>query len=416
MNRNSFSVREVGIIFAGLISLIFLSALLIFANLKIVSALGESGDFYSMWIGSRAILFENTDPYDKNLSLQIQNLIYKRPAYQNENPYILNVPFHILAVFSPIAYISNSELASAVYMFICELLFLASLIFHFKLIEWSHSLLLYGVTSLSVILNFYTLESFRHISIAIPIGFACAAILLSLKFKQDELAGGLLALTMFQFEITGLFLILVFLHIFDNKRWQALAGFIMTTIILVAISYFFYPNWVLAYWSQSVMSFQLEYGFSLKSGLKSYSFQYADEIRWFIFAFLVGLILYEWYLARFRSFRQFYWVACLALAVTPFLGFHVDISQLFILLPIFSISVMYERWRSAGYVIFLFANIFILIIPWLVYLGWFIPKQTQDIFLYLLLPAATVLSLYWIRWWVVNPPLTFSDAQGLLPR
>jgi Na+-translocating ferredoxin:NAD+ oxidoreductase RnfD subunit len=123
------------------------------------------------------------------------------------------------------------------------------------------------------------------------------------------------------FKLTlGLFLVFVFLWSISRRRWRMPFAYLMSLGILIALSYFFYPNWFPPYLGALIVN--LRGADMLSTGeIISGSFP-AIGVR---FSYLLSgaaaaVLLWEWWAARLGDYRRMLWVGCLTLALTPLLG------------------------------------------------------------------------------------------------
>lgn len=326
MKQTSVSIRDLTLILAGVLLTVLILVLMTAFNINTLQKWDIGGDFYSMYFGSKAFLAERIDPYDSSVRLNAQQVIYGRVSTSGETPYFLDIPFHILLLFFPIYYLSsflNSFLPHipqvifmrAVYATVCEVAFFLFVFSSIRLIKPRPSLLLYASFVGIFFLSFYTIESFWMVSSTIPLICACSLILFSLDKGQDELAGALFAISLFRFELVGLFLLIVLLQVLSSRRLRVAAGFFMMSVVLLFIGYLLYPEWWLSYWNQTLIVIDLDFGFTIRALLRE-QFLVENKIIPILWSgFLIALAVYEWYISHNRSARHFYWVASLSLSL-----------------------------------------------------------------------------------------------------
>jgi hypothetical protein len=264
--------------------------------------------------------------------------------------------------------------------------------------------------------SFYALRSFLEGSSTFLLGFAFVGILLAMEAGLDELAGGLIVLSGFQWEIGGPFLLLVALWVYRKQRWRVFGGGAMLSFILLVISFLLYPGWVLPFLRAAWNSFRAGFGFSTHEILVQLWPDFGSTFGWVLTAVLVVLLGYEWSETREANFQHFIWTACVTLATTPLFGFRVELDQLVLLtLPVMLIIVISrEHWRKLGNGIAILLLLFFSCVPWLLFTQGApqsIGLQAEDA-LFLFLPLFTVIGLYWIRWWMLRPPRTWLDQVG----
>lgn len=403
-------IQFIVIIFAGL--------LLLFAgNLFLANLLPPSGEFLLLRESGRAFLFDKLDPYSSSVSAQVQEKIYQRPAKDGEEPYVLDVPFHLLMPYFPFA-LGNEMFARGIFFFLLEITLFLIVFFGMCLAGWEPArlhLVLFFVISL---LNFYTVNSFLNGAPTIFLLLIYAGIIFSLQNYQDELAGALLVFACIQWEIGGAFFLLIMFYVFRSRRWQALMGFVMLAFVLMIISHLWVPGWTIPFLRTAYNNWTTDFGFSMRHVAQYIWPQQPVLIGWILTGITVIILGYEWNKVGDNDFRRLYWTSCLTLAIAPFLGFRIELEQLVVLiLPLgLILKVMSGRWKHFGNILTLTFLILYFAIPWLIFLQAvpILGLKAQEI-LFLFLPALTVTGLYWVRWWAIRPPHIWADEIGNIP-
>lgn len=403
----SFTVRDY--LFIGLVVILFsiLSILLFSANLKLAQHLGGGGEFYLPWVGGRAFTIEHVEPYSLYVPQKVQELVYGHAAQTGQEPYILDIPFHLLILFLPYSFITDPQAARAFFTLLSEFALCALALLSLRLTEWEAPRIFPVLFFLLCIFNFYTLQALLEATPVLMLGLVYAGILLALRAEQDELAGALIALSCFQWEVGGPFLLLVFLRVIDERRGRTLAGFGMVTFILLAVSFLWYPNWIMSFLRATVNNLKADFGFNAQVICTHFWPDYGSRIAWALTVLLIIVIGYEWNIARRSDFRRFYWAACLTLAATPLLGFRTEMENLStLILPLaFVFAVTQARWKRIGDGLSLLLLLLVFALPWGLYF-FALPrfgKMAEEI-LFLFYPLFTIIGLYWIRWWAIRPP------------
>lgn len=388
--------------------------LLLAGNLFLATILPASGEFLVLREGGRGFLFDKLEPYGLSVPAYVQEKIYQHKIPDGEKPYILDIPFHLLLPYFVFA-LGSEVFARGIFFFLLECALLLVVFLGMRLAEWEPTplqLLLFFIVSL---LNFYTVDSFLKGAPTIFLLLAYAGIIQSLQYFQDELAGALLVFTGFQWEIGGPFFILILFYVFRSRRWRVLTGFGMVALILIFISFFLYPGWVLPFLRAVYNNWIADFGFSMRHVAQYIWPQQSVLLGWIFTGIVVAILGYEWSKVNADDSRRLYWVSCLTLSISPFLGFRLGLEQLVVLiLPLgLILNVMSGRWERFGNSFALAFMILYFAIPWLVFLQ-VVPRfghKAQEV-LFLLLPAVTVIGLYWVRWWVLRPPRLWADQVG----
>ena len=410
-SRKWLSIEEIRILLLAFLLLLGLLAL----NLYLARVLPGGEQLFVRWSGARAFLAGTVDPYGATIAERTQNVAYGRQAFPLEYPYVLNDPFHIVLLYLPLAWISDFVIARGVWMLLSEVA-LAILVFTFiRSLEWEPPFWLYALMMIFGVLGYYSLAAIGSGSPAIPILLLIFIILYSLHSFADELAGVLLFLVAYQWEVSALFFLFVIVFVIGNRRWRVFYGFGMALAVLLAISFLSYPGWALPYLrgilSDWYRSESLTFGGILSSIFPNTRFSLG---LWT--SILLGVVVFlEWLASVNSHYRHIVWTACLSLAATPLMGLAIFPSNHVVLVPslILILMLIWERWRSQRVWFTLLILVVALLVPF-----WFYYRVITGapvIYLQLLTvlpPIVTIIGLYWMRWWAFRSPRTWFDRLG----
>lgn len=406
------------LVFAGLLVLAALVGLF-FLNRWLAERFPPGEDFLAPWLGARAFLFERTDPYSGTVAAKVQVEVYGRLARATEFPYALDIPFSILLFYFPFALIADVHSARAAWMLVSELALMATIPLTLNLISWRPRPLFYAALLLSPLVSYYGVTALLSGS-PVPLLVALLAIaVLVMQYGNDEVAGILLALTAFHWEAMLLLWAFLAIGVYLTRRWRVAAGFVMAQIVIGGIAFLIYPDWVWPFLRAVTANLRAEDTLTLSVLFTRWRPEYGARLAFGLIVFLLIILFIEWAGAlrsdpsasAERSLRRFFWVMGLSLAVTPLIGFSTTFANLSALL--FAIPVIahlaWERWSRNGY---LAASLFLLLFfasP--IFLRWYFAddRPLADGLTYLAMPLLTIISLYWVRWWVVRPPSTWLD-------
>jgi hypothetical protein len=421
-SRKWLSAEEFSLLLLALILLVGLLAL----NIYLARVLPGGEQFFLRWSGARAFLFEGIEPYSSTIAQRTQNIAYGRQAFANEYPYVLNDPFHIVLLYVPLAglrelfgFFSPSfgrsidfSVIRGIWMLLSEIA-LAWLIYSFvRSLEWEPPNWMFALVMLTGVLGYYSLTAFGSGTPAVFLTVLFFAILYALRSFSDELAGALLFLTFYQWEVGALFSLFFLVYVFANRRWRVFYGFGMSLAILLAIAFLAYPGWALPY-VRGVLADWYRSGALTFGSYASRWFPDAGSFieLWFVLL-LVVIVFLEWLGAVNSHYRRVVWTACLSLAVTPLMGFAIFPSNHVVLLPslILIVILVWERWTRQRVWFTLLLLLASFLVPfWLYYR---VITGAPTIYLDLLTvlpPIASIVGLYWMRWWAVRSPRTWAD-------
>ncbi len=409
--KPSYSLRDIGILsLIGFVSLI-LGSVLIGTNIALSRVIHGGGEFFVGLEGARAFLFEHTDPYSGTVASLTQELAYGRTANIGENPNFLTIPFFLLPVYFPFTLISESASARGLWMFLSEASMIGAVFLALRSIEWQPRRLFIIFFCLISIFNTYSVAALLEGTPVILLGFLYFGFLFAYSMGRDELAGALLVLTLFYWQVGTLFMILVIWKIFSDKRWHVFYGFGMTFIILLTLSLLIFPGWIYSFFIAILATTRSQFGITPAAIYARLSPAHGTQITQAVTILVIVMLIYEWAAARKADFRRFIWAACLTLAATPLIGFRTELSNLVVLFPCLALifAATSDRWRMGTWLTSLLLTI-VLLVPWAFYVHWS-PINDEHFYNYLFLfyPAFTIVGLYWTRWWFIRPPRTWLD-------
>ncbi len=398
--------------FIALVTILFLavSTALVYANLTLTGG----GDFYVHWVASRGFIFEKIDPYSGEVPARVQELVYEDSAKADDEPYILDTPFQLLLLYFPFSLLSDPLLARALYTLLLELALFALALLSLRLTDWEVPRYFSILFLLFCVFNFYAFQAIMEASPVLLLGLIYAGILFAIRAEQDELAGALMAASLYYWEVGAPFLILVVWWAYREGRTRIFAGLGMITFVLLAVSFLVYPNWVIPYLRAGMNNLRADFGYSTHVIFAHLFPSNNGFYTWAFIGILVIALGYEWNAALTSDFRRLYWAACLSLAVAPLLGFRSEMENLAVLVIPFALifSVVHDRWKRIGNLLTIILWLITFLIPW----GAFflaLPRFgeiTREI-VFLFLPLTTIIGLYWIRWWAIRPPRIWSDLS-----
>jgi hypothetical protein len=415
-----------------LVLILFGLVVLLAVNISLARILPGGEWLYLRWSGARAFLFDQIEPYSTTVAERVQQSVYGRNAFSSEYGYVLNDPFYIVLLYVPLAALRelvgivfpslgqliDFPVVRGIWMVFSEVALLGSVVLAIRLSEWEPPRWLYISLLGFSLISYYNLQSLISATPSIFLLFLYLCILLALRSFNDELAGALLLLTAYQWEVSALFFSFIAVAALANNRWKVFSGFGMSLFVLLVVSFLSNPGWGLPY-IRAVLS---DWYDGVNLNLNSYlSFWFPDSQ--FPIASMVGLALgvivfLEWLGALRSTFRRIVWTSSLSLAVTPLLGFAIFESNYVVLILPFVVvlALVWERWRRGRAL----ATVSILAVAFAVpfALSTFHVTTTERVYsdaLTLLPPVAAIIALYWMRWQVVRASRPWLEQVGARP-
>jgi len=407
-SRKWLSVEEIRLL---LLVLFILSGLLVL-NIYLARTLPGGEQFFLRWSGARAFLIEQIEPYSSTIAERTQSLVYGRRAFAQEYPYVLNDPFYIVLLNIPFALFSDFAIARGLWMLLSEVALVGLIYYFIRSLEWEPPIWLYFLLLVFGVFGYYSLVALGSGSPAVVITFLIFAVLYSLRSFSDELAGALLLLIAYQWEVGALFFLFVLAFVITNRRWRVLYGFGMSLAILLAISFLLYPGWGLPYVRAVLADWYRGDGLTFGSAMSVFFPKARFSIGLWTSIFLGVILFLEWLGSVDSHYRRTAWTVCLSLAVTPLMGFAIFPSNHVALLPsmILILMLVWERWIRQRVLFTLLILLSAFLLPFWLYIR--VIAGAPLIYseaLRILPPIATIVGLYWMRWWAFRSPRTWFD-------
>lgn len=371
-------------------------------------------DFFVPWLAARTFLQYGDSPYSEPTTQRLQVVYYGRLAVEGQDPLRLSIPFPVELFYFPFALVPDYALARGLWMTCLEIALVTLAFLSLRLTGWKPSRTLLPVFLIFSVLWVYGFLPLAGSHAVIFVALATAGLLLALLDGRDELAGALMVFPFFMPEIAGPLVIFLIWWAIFNRRGRILSGFLMTLASLVAVSFFILLDWFMPFLRGWVSHMNYQPGFTFGSLFTSWWPALGPRLGWALTGFMLVVLFFEWRNVRRKDFRHFLWTAGLTLAGTPLIGLPVipqDYVLLFFPLVLF-ISILAERWsRPARWGVAGLVLLAIFFGFWSVIVGLIISEASTALtsVLVLTFPILLVIGLYWMRWWAVRPPRTWSD-------
>lgn len=390
-------------------------ALLLYLNILLAGILPGGEWLHLRWSGARAFVFERVEPYSAAIAERTQQIVYGRNAAPGEYAYVLNDPFYIVLLYLPLALISDFSIARGIWMAFAESALIGSILFAVRLAEWEPPRWMLISLIVFSLFGYYSLQSLVSGSVSVFLLFLYLCVLLALRSANDELAGALLFLCAYQWEVGVLFFFFILVAVFANRRWGVLAGFGMSLFVMVVVSFLAYRGWGLPYIRAVLSDWYGGANLNLNTFVSNWFPGSRIPIAG-VSAFALGaIVFFEWIGALRSPFRRIVWTAALSVSAAPLLGFAIFRSNHVVLIfPLIMIlALVWERWRRRRF----FAAALVLVataaIPFGFHAGsiYFVERIYPDL-LTLLPPVAALVGLYWMRWQVVRGSRPWIEQVG----
>jgi hypothetical protein len=413
MKKTTFTLRDFLNILALVSLAIILAAGLVAFNWWVAGQYGTGADLLPAWNGARAFLFERTEPYAFTVTQQTQVEIYGRVARADEFPYALDIPFPLLILIFPFALIPDPVWARAVWMSVSEIGLLVLSTLALRLTDWRPPRWFRFVLFAFALTWFYSAFALLDASLSILIVLTLLGALVALRGFNDEIAGILLGVAALKWEVTLLLWLFILWGAYSARRWRVFAGLGMTWFILLAVSFLAYPTWVWPWLRALALNWRADDILTPTRFFAIWFPAYGARLVPVILAILILILVLEWIgTSRSKDFRRVTWTAALSLALTPLIGLSTTLANLAPLVFCFIVILPFawERWEKQPYILLAVICASFFAFPLVIRWQFADDSFLADGLIYLLLPALIVVGLYWVRWYVARPPLTWLDG------
>ncbi|NUM45153.1 MAG: DUF2029 domain-containing protein [Anaerolineales bacterium] len=377
-------------------------------------------DFLARWMGARFWLKEGISPYDEQVSLATQQMIYGHPAdpAQGEDINHFVYPLYSMLFFAPFG-LFDFPVARALWMTGLEISTVLLVFVSLQLVGWRTSIFKTVALVLFAMLWYHGVRTLILGQFAGINALLIALALLFIQQKQDVPAGILLALSTSKPQMAVLLVPFTLLWAFSNDRRGIIGGLLITLGVLMLASFALVPDWFIAmirqiteypsYTAYTNIDSPLSYLADLMPGIRSTLNS--------LLHVLAGLyLLIEWGLAWRKDQRHFLWTAAMTMVVTNLIAYRTATTNYMMLLPVlFLIFRVWEyRWKGLGVGAVWFNLLLFLIGLWALFLVTVQGNQEAPI-MFIPLPFFCLIGLWWVRWWAMRPDrLLFDELAARL--
>ena len=402
-NKNSHYSKLAIIILLILIVL----GLLTFTNYRFAKDNPGGNDFLVHWMGTRTFLLEGTSPYSDETAVKIQTFAYGHKAEKDEHELRVAYPLYSMVVFAPYSLIENYDLARALWMTTLELCLLALSYLSLKITDWNPGRKVLLAFFLFSIFWYHALRPLINGNAVIIIALFIAGVLFSIRKKQDELAGVLLALTTIKPQVSIVFIIFIFVWAFRTKRLKVVGWFLASIFFLSLSATLLIPDWILQNLREIVRYPGYNPPGTPASALRALMPDVWGRVGIVISGIMILLLIFEWAVMRNEDYKNFLWVAFTTLTASQWVGIQTDPGNFIVLFPaiVFLFSIWEKRWVKMGHIMIISNMVLIFLGLWILFLKTveygYQPQQSP--IMIFPLPGYLLLMLYWIRWWTERP-------------
>lgn len=370
-------------------------------------------DLYASWWGTHELLLHHRDPYNVEVSHEIQRVIYGAPVSVSKtgDPEGRSggfaYPIYVVFILWPTVWLSFA-LTQTMFTYLLIGFVLLALVLWLYAGDWHLEPWQFLIVAVFALGSFPSLQGIKLQNPSVLVAFLVAAAMASLAAGYLSVAGVLLALATIKPHLVGL--LILWLALWTTHDWvhrrRLAQSFLATMALLLMGSEWLAPGWIGRFVHVAHAYTQYTYGHSLLD------VWFTPSIGHFIAAGLVTMVLALCWQCRSNPARTpvFFLVASLLLATTlvvvPTLEPHAQL----LLLPGFLFLLQYRdhnwRWERTARLL--------VGAPWIL-LAWGWVAAVGMTLATLWVPAST-LRRYWILPLATSPLLPFAIllALGLL--
>ncbi len=207
------------------------------------SQIASGNDFYPRWRGTRALIMEGRDPYSKEVTLEIQEGVYGRPARADEDQVAFAYPLYVSFLLLPFSFFSYPY-AQALWLSTLICLSSGAVILILRTVDWQPAPAALITLSMWCLFFYPTARSLVLGQLSILILALVALALWAIEQGWDFLAGGSLALATIKPQMVFLLIPFLLLSSLTRRRYRVLLGFLAGMGILLLLSWLALPTWM----------------------------------------------------------------------------------------------------------------------------------------------------------------------------
>lgn len=199
-----------------------------------------ANDFYSRWAGARALLVEKRDPYNLQVTEEIQAVLDIDPKEIGRGGF--NYPLYVLFTFWPIVYLPYSW-AQAIWLVTLQWIAVIAACGLMRLEGWRPSPLGLVVFLLGTLALYHVTRSILLGQFTLHVLLFLALTLLALESERDGWAGICLAATAIKPQMVILIGPWLVIWSIGQRRWRFLGGLLAGGATLLLSSMALFPKW-----------------------------------------------------------------------------------------------------------------------------------------------------------------------------
>lgn len=370
-------------------------------------------DFLVHWVGTKSLIEDGISPYSDETALQIQEMVYGRPAVAGEHELRVAYPLYSIIIFLPFAFVDDFNIARAAWMTLLEISLVLMSLLCLRIMRWRPGLVVLAVFFLFSITWYHAVRPLINGNAVILVALMLTGVILAIRARHEELAGVLLAFSTIKPQVVILITVYILIWAIARRRWKIVGWFFATLAILSASVALLVPDWIL----QNIREVLRYPGYNPPGTPGAAFAEWLPGIGQrlgYALSAMVGLILLtEWFIHRKAENRAFLWTVSLTLVLSQWSGIQTDPGNFIVVFPalVLLMKGLQDRWSAGGGWVNVILMLVLLVGLWGIFLVTLGPGDSpqQSSVMFFPLISVLLLGLYWIRWWATHPPATWID-------
>jgi hypothetical protein len=319
------------IFFTAIIIIVMLLNLFAFYRFSINSPGGN--DSIPSWIGVKAWVFENINPYSTEVTIRGGKMVYGPVDYLRKDKEIFAYPFYTLFLYIPFIWM-NFEWARAINMLLLEFSILLMIILSIKIMKWDPPRWLYISTIFFGLFLYYSVRTIILWQVAGYVALFITLALWGIKEHQDVFAGVCLAMASIKPQMVFFIIPIIFIEGLLFKRFKLSLSIIITLFILFALSSIFLPTWIFDMVNQMKNYTEYIHIGSPINIITHIMFPFLGNITELILIVLLIIwLIYEWFQVKSLENGHFTWTYLLTLVITNLIIISVATTNYLMMFP-----------------------------------------------------------------------------------
>jgi hypothetical protein len=144
-------------------------------------------------VGTKSLIEDGISPYSDETALQIQEMVYGRPAVAGEHELRVAYPLYSIIIFLPFAFVDDFNIARAAWMTLLEISLVLMSLLCLRIMRWRPGLVVLAVFFLFSITWYHAVRPLINGNAVILVALMLTGGDPAIRARHEELAGVLLA-------------------------------------------------------------------------------------------------------------------------------------------------------------------------------------------------------------------------------